>query len=237
MVAAAIPAFVTPISSALRAISAGGRASRPVGVKTASLTASTPARARATSSVDRIPIGRVDFGLDGYEMGDLVLAHQLGRMRERVAGLDEHDRRRGGSACGPVVELARGRRGDEVEVGDDSPELCSVDVFRLLAEDDDAVDPVEGHHPRHGWKRCLPRARDDARVHRVPDAHLCERERALAGLEHLLGHVNLLFGPLSLVPSLRASVARPPRTTGKPAGGTRSRRCREPCRERGSPAG
>src|SRR5581483_7615906 len=99
------------------------------------------------------------------------------------------------SGCVPVdVEPSRG---DEVEVGDDAPQLCVLVVLVTMFEDEDGMDVERRHHARDDAERRLGRAADDAQAHRV--LHGCRLEgdgtRLLVVLD--IDHANASSGECS----------------------------------------
>ena len=67
-------------------------------------------------------------------MGSAVLGHQLRRPLERRVARDGEKRRDGAVASCAQVDVATRRR-DDVEVGDEPPELDSLVVFATVVED------------------------------------------------------------------------------------------------------
>jgi hypothetical protein len=127
------------------------------------------------SSVETTPIGLVEWGSTTIRcessrstMSSAAIASSslLATIRTGVAVIVR---------AAWFVEVARLGRAHEVGVGDHTPEAAAGQLFLPVRGDQDRVHALGRHHPRHGSKGRIERARDQTRVHRVENADTRER--------------------------------------------------------------
>src|SRR5438034_5785978 len=132
-------------------------------------------------------------GLGDGEVRDPVLRHQAAGLADRAVGRNADERRHSRGAGGQRVEIEpRGR--DEIEVGDDRPQVRGVVLFRVL-EDEDRVHAVGRHHPGHDPERRLWRTADDAAAHRIADRPRLERNRKVFATMLHVHHAPIVVTP------------------------------------------